>query len=106
MSTSEPLGVLPQFPITLGGKIVSIDIMVMKDPLDFNFLLGCDYIYVMKAIIFTLFRVMHYANIVTIDQLSFTNNCTTFSHPISLSVPHIQVVSSPPHTYYVATRPI
>jgi hypothetical protein len=37
---SQPLGILPQFPVTLGGKIVFIDVMVVHDPLDFNFLLG------------------------------------------------------------------
>ena len=48
----------------------------------------------------------HDGNMVTIDQLSFTNNCTTFAHPISLSVPNVQVVSPLPQAYYVATRPI
>jgi hypothetical protein len=27
--TSQPLGILPQFPVTLGGKIVFIDVMVV-----------------------------------------------------------------------------
>ena len=96
-------------PITLGGKIVSIDIMVVQGQLDFNLLLGYDYIYSMNSIMSTLFRVIHFPhdeNIVTIDQLSFTNNCTTFAHPISLSVPKIQAVSPPPQAYYVATCPI
>jgi hypothetical protein len=38
--TSEPLGTLPQFPVTLGGKTVFIDVMVVQDPLDFALLLG------------------------------------------------------------------
>jgi hypothetical protein len=38
--TSQPLGTLPRFPITLGGKIVFIDVMVVQDPLDFTLLLG------------------------------------------------------------------
>jgi hypothetical protein len=38
--TSQPLGTLPQFPITLGGKTVFIDVMVVQDPLDFSLLLG------------------------------------------------------------------
>ena len=46
----------------------------------------------------------HDRNIVTIDKLSFANNCTTFANPISLSVPHIQPVYSPPQSYYVATH--
>ena len=96
-------------PITLEGKIISIDIIVMQGPLDVNFLLGHDYINAMKVVVSTLFRVMHFphdGNMVTIDQLSFTNNCTKFAHPISLSVPNIQAVSPLPQVYYVATHPI
>jgi hypothetical protein len=38
--TSQPLGTLRQFPVTLGGKNVFIDVMVVQDPLDFSLLLG------------------------------------------------------------------
>jgi hypothetical protein len=38
--TSQPLGTLPQFPVTLGGKTIFIDVMVVQDPLDFSLLLG------------------------------------------------------------------
>jgi hypothetical protein len=72
--TSQPLGTLPQFPVTLGGKTVFIDIMVVQDPLDFSLLLGRDYVYAMKAIVSTLFRVIsfpHDGRVVTVDQLSF-----------------------------------
>jgi hypothetical protein len=71
--TSQPLGILPQFLVTLGGKTVFIDVMVVRDPLDFALLLGRDYVYAMKAIVSTLFRVIsfpHDGRIVTIDQLS------------------------------------
>ena len=72
--TSQILGTLPQFPITLGGKTVFLDVMVFQDPLDFSLLLGRDYVYAMKAIVSTLFRVIsfpHDGRVVTIDQLSF-----------------------------------
>jgi hypothetical protein len=72
--TSQPLGTLPQFPVTLGGKTVFIDVMVVQDPLDFSLLLGRDYVYAMKAIVSTLFHVIYFPHdgrIVTIDQLSF-----------------------------------
>jgi hypothetical protein len=72
--TSQPLGTLPQFPITLGGKIVFIDVMVVQDPLDFSLLLGQDYVYAMKAIVSTRFHVIsftHDGRVVTVDQLSF-----------------------------------
>ena len=57
---TAPLGTLPYFPITLGGKNVCIDVMVIQGPLDFNMLLGCDYFYPMKAVGSTLFRFMHF----------------------------------------------
>ena len=71
---TAPLGTLPCLPITLGGKSVCIDAMVVQGPLDFNLLLGPDYVYAMKAVVSTLFRVMHFSHdgkIVTIDHLSF-----------------------------------
>ena len=71
---TAPLGTLPYLPITLGGKTVCIDFMVVQGPLYFNLILGHDYVYAMKAIVSTLFRVIHFphdGNILTIDQLSF-----------------------------------
>jgi hypothetical protein len=47
--------------------------MVVQDPLDFYLLLGRDYVYAMKDIVCTLFRViyfLHNGRMVTIDQLS------------------------------------
>ena len=49
------LGILPHFPITLGGKTLCIDVMVVQGPLDFNLLLGRDYVYTMKVVVSTLF---------------------------------------------------
>jgi hypothetical protein len=72
--TSQPLGTLPQFPVTLGRKTVFIDVMVVQDPLDFTLLLGRDYVYAMKAIVSTLFCVISFPHdgiIVTFDELSF-----------------------------------
>jgi hypothetical protein len=37
---SQPLGILPQFPVTLGGKTIYVNVMVVNNPLDFNLLLG------------------------------------------------------------------
>ena len=45
-----PLRILPHLPITLGGKIACIDVMVIQGPLDFNILLGQDYVYAMKVV--------------------------------------------------------
>ena len=81
---TAPLGILPHLLITLGGKIVCIDVMVVQGPLYFNLLLGHDYVYVMKAVVSTLFRFMHFfhdGKIVTIDQFSYVKP----DHPMTLS---------------------
>ena len=41
----------------------------------------------------------------TIDEFSFTDNCITFAHPISFSIPSIQADSPKPRAYYVASYP-
>ena len=52
------LVIISQTSITLGGKIILVDFMVIEEPLDFNMLLGCDYVYAMQAVVSTFFRVM------------------------------------------------
>lgn len=56
--TSRLLGILPNLPITLRWKTVHLNMMVVQGPLDYNLLLGWDYIYSMGAIVSSLFRVM------------------------------------------------
>jgi hypothetical protein len=97
--TSQPLGTLPQFPITLRGKIVLIDVKVVQDHLDFDLLLGRYYVYAMKSIMSTLFRVIffpHNGRIVTIDQLWFVGPNLTINSMTSLDSSHKQTVSPPP----------
>jgi hypothetical protein len=103
--TSQPLGTLPQFHVTLGGKNIFIDVMVVQDPLDFSLLLGRDYVYAMKAIVSTLFRVIsfpHDGRVVTVDQLSFIEP-TWIS---SLNGSCMQAVSPLPQVNYVALSPM
>ena len=94
-----PLGILPQLPITLEGKNVCIDVMVVQGSLNFN-LLRCDYVYTMKAVVSTLFRVMYFPHdgkILTVDQFSFVkpDYHVTPSHQTTLNVSHVLVVPSP-----------
>jgi hypothetical protein len=103
--TSQPLGTLPQFPVTLGGKTVFIDVMVVRDPLDFTLLLGQDYVYSMKAIVSTLFRMISFPHdeiIMTINQLSFIGP----DWITSLNDSYMQTVSPPPHVNYVVLSPM
>ena len=53
--TSLPLGILPNFLITLRRKTVYLNVMVVQGPLDYNLLLEHDYVYNMEAIVSTLF---------------------------------------------------
>jgi hypothetical protein len=99
--TSQPLGTLLQFPITLGGKTIFIYVMVVRDPMDFALLLGRDYVYAMKDIVSTLFHGIsfpHNGIIVTINQLAFIGP----DEITSLNGSYMQTVSPPPHVNYVA----
>ena len=97
--TSQPLGILLKFPITLGGNTIYIDVMVVQVPLYFNFLLGRDYVYVMGALVSSLFHVVlfpHEGRIVTIDQLSFIGHQVPPMQPSSPIGSCLQEVPSPP----------
>jgi hypothetical protein len=92
---NQPLGTLPQFPVTLGGKTIFINVMVVQDPLDFALLLGRDYVYAMKDIVSTLFHVIsfpHDGRVMTVDQLSFIDPAWI----TSLNGSYMQTVSPPP----------
>jgi hypothetical protein len=84
--------------------------LVVQGPLDFNMLLGCDYVSSMNVVVSKLFHVMIFpcnGSIVTIDQISSDNNHpnSTLDQFTPLYVPIIQVYSSPPHVNYVAYYP-
>jgi hypothetical protein len=80
--------------------------MVVHNPLDFNLLLGRDYVYAMKDFVSTLFRVMcfpHNGHILTIDQLSFIGPYMMVNHRSSLNGPYMPVSSALSQVNYVAT---
>jgi hypothetical protein len=66
----HPHGILPSFPVQLGGKIVEVDFEVVDTTLDYNLLLGCNWNYAMNAFISFIFCTLcfpHDGKIVTID---------------------------------------
>ena len=81
---TRPLGILPNVPITLEGKTIKMGLMVVQGPLDYNLLLGRDYIYRIRAIVSSLFRVMCFPHegrtIKVVDQFSFPGSHFTYSH--------------------------
>ena len=69
-------GIVPSFPITLGGKTVNVEVEVVDAPIDYNLLLGRSWTYVMEVVPSSYFRCIkfpHEGKLVTIDQLSFYN---------------------------------
>ena len=85
--------------------------MVIEDPLDFNMLLGCDYVYAMQVVVSTFFRVMyfnHAEEIVTIDQLDFLDPSPdpTRDQAFPLSIPSVSIDTTPPRVSYVASCPL
>jgi hypothetical protein len=65
-----PHGILPAFPVQLGGKTVEVEVEVVDAPLDYNLLLGCNWTYAMVAVVSFVFHVLcfpHQGEIVTID---------------------------------------
>jgi hypothetical protein len=45
----HPHGILPTFPVQLGGKMVEVEVEVVDAPLDYNLLLGRNWTYAMVS---------------------------------------------------------
>ena len=95
----------------MGEKTVLVDFRVIKDPLDFNILLGRDYVYAMQAVVSTFFRVMYFNHgeeIVTIDQLDFLDPSPdlTRDQVFPLLIPSVSTDTTPPRVSYVASCPL
>ena len=67
--------ILPSLKVHLGGNTIAIEVEVVDAPLDYNILLGRNWIYSMQAVASSLFHVVcfpHNGKIVTIDQMALT----------------------------------
>ena len=66
----RPHGILPSLKVRLGGKTVAIEVEVVDAPLNYNLLLGRNWMYSMQAIASSLFCVVCFplnGKILTID---------------------------------------
>ena len=54
----RPHGILPSLKVCLGGKTIAIEVEVVDAHLDYNLLLGRNWMYSMQAIASSLFRVV------------------------------------------------
>ena len=83
--------ILPSLKVQLGGKSVAIEVKVVDVPLDYNLLLGRNWMYSMQAVASSVFCVVsfpHNGKIVTIDQMEFKNPPVTASS--KASVPKVE----------------
>ena len=82
-------GILPSLKFRLGGKTITIEVEVVDAPLDYNLLLGQNWMYSMQVVASSLFRVVCFpfnGKIVTIDQTSFTNPSVSASSGASILI--------------------
>eukprot|EP00253_Pinus_taeda_P027995 PITA_27995 len=67
-------GIILVFPISVGGKVVNVEIEVIDANLDYNLLLGRKWVYEIDVVVSTLFHVIcfpHKGKIVKVDQLDY-----------------------------------
>ena len=83
----KPHGIVPSFPVTLGGKTMNVEVEVVDAPIDYNLLLGQSWTYAMEVVPSSYFRCIkfpHEGKLVTIDQLSFCNAPNEYGTIVSL----------------------
>jgi hypothetical protein len=51
----RPHGIIPSFPVQLGGKTVCVKVEVVDSPIDYNLLLGRSWTYAMQVVVSTIF---------------------------------------------------
>jgi hypothetical protein len=99
----RPHGIIPAFPVQLGGKMVEVEVEVVDAPLDYNLLLGHNWTYAMVIVVSSVFHVLcfpHQGDIVTIDQLSFA-----YSTPNAYVGPSIPMIdNSQPKTKNISVE--
>ena len=69
-----PHGIIPSLGVQLGGKTVTIEVEVVDATLDYNLLLGRNWMYNMQAVTSSLFQVVCFpldGKIITIDKKYF-----------------------------------
>jgi hypothetical protein len=79
---TSSVGLCQNVPIELGGKTILIEIEVIDAQLDYNILFECTYMYAMRSIASSLFRMMmfpHNGKIITINQLTHYEPNHSFS---------------------------
>ena len=85
----RPHGILPFLKVQLRGKTITIEVKVVDAPLDYNLLLGRNWMYSMQAVASSLFQVVCFpfnGKIITIDHTSFCNLSVNASLGASITI--------------------
>ena len=85
----RPHRILTSLKVQLGGKTITIEVEVVDAPLNYNILLGCNWMYSMQAVASYLFRVACFpfnGKIIMIDQTSFCNPSVSASSRASIPI--------------------
>jgi hypothetical protein len=70
----RPHGLLQSLAVQIGGKKVSINVEVVKSPLNYNLFLGRSWFYAMIVVTSSVFQCVqfpHQGKIVTVNQLDY-----------------------------------
>jgi len=68
---------LPAFSICVWGKFVNVEVEIVDANFDYNILLRRNWVYIMDAIVSSLFRILcfpHEGIIITVDQMAYSPN--------------------------------
>lgn len=71
----RPHGIVPAFPIYVGGKVVNIEVEIVDVNLNYNIFLVRNWIYEMDVIVSSLFHILcfpHEGRIVIVDQMAYS----------------------------------
>jgi len=71
----RPHRIISAFPICVGGKVINVEVEIVDANLEYNLLLGRNWIYKMAAIVSSLFCILcfpHEGRIVKINQLDYS----------------------------------
>ena len=82
-------GILPCLKVQLGGKTIAIEVEVVDAPLDYNILLGRNWMYSMQVVASSLFWVVCFpfnGKIIMIDQTLFYNPSVNASLGTSIPI--------------------
>ena len=82
-------GIIPSLKFCFRGKTVTIEVEVVDAPLEYNLLLGRNWMYIMQAIASSLFRIVCFPfneNIVMINQTTFKNLSIVVSSGASILI--------------------